>query len=244
MVGAVDADSPGFGGALCSGIAGGVPGRNGAIRDALVADRRIYRAAGRSADRGGFESARAALNPEHASEPSGGVVGLRSVVIDEGSAEPSVAEECSAFGAEFLGRGKPAGGFEIELAEGLEVEVEGFVEEFDADFVSKLLGTVRRRRVFASDAALVVEAETSAALRTLWGAIDNEKLPGCFIAANASGFAAGGFHLGESGEGFGFVEPGFEFAPCHPSVAMRVAVESVVEDSENIDRVGHTRTVA
>ena len=69
------------------------------------------------------------LEGEFSTEAAGAVVGLSAVLVDEDAIEAAVAEESAAEGAEVWRSEDPAGGFEVEVAEGLEGEVFGFGEE-------------------------------------------------------------------------------------------------------------------
>ncbi len=72
------------------------------------------------------------LEGEFSTEAAGAVVGLSAVLVDEDAVAAAVAEESAAEGAEVWRSEDPAGGLEVEVAEGLEGEVFGFVEEGDA----------------------------------------------------------------------------------------------------------------
>src|SRR5208282_4876384 len=79
------------------------------------------------------------LHPERTSEPSAGVVGLRTVVIQEYCAEAAIAKERAAQSPDRRRRLHPARGFGIEVTKLLQLPIFFFAQDLDADGIRHLL---------------------------------------------------------------------------------------------------------
>jgi len=177
--------------------------------------------------RGGECTVQQRLDPVRAAKSSGGIVGFRSVVIQENGVEPAITKKGAA---EFSDRRRPfhpAGGFGIELTEFLQVSIFFFGQNFDAHSSRHIDRAIGGFGFFPCVQRFTVIAETSAAFRTFRGAITKNEFARLFVTANYVRLATRSFHFREGPQ---FFRAGFElcldFQPFQTFMAVAVFFEA------------------
>ena len=73
------------------------------------------------------------LNPQRTTEPPGGIVRLRTVVIKENSVEAAITKEGAAEFSDGRRRSHPARRFRVEISQCLQLSILFFRQKFNAD---------------------------------------------------------------------------------------------------------------